>query len=107
MKQTVCRVLTTLLFLCITVGRLLAATPDSEELFRRAGDLQGSGDLPAAMQVLRQVPQPAAGADEEDFVRSRMQIARIHFSLGELDQAETAAQEVDRKSTRLNSSHRL
>lgn len=94
MKQTACRVLTTLLFLCITVGPLLAATPDSEELFRRAGDLQGSGDLPAAVQVLRQVPKPAAGADEEDFVRSRMQIARIHFSLGELDQAEAAAQEV-------------
>jgi len=86
--------LTALLFLWITAASLLAAQVDSEELFRQANELQGGGDLAAAVQVLGRVPSPSAGGDEEDFVRSRMQIARIKFSMGEFDQAEGAAQEV-------------
>ncbi len=102
MKQSVGRVVTTLLFLWVTAGQVLGAAPDNEELFRQASDLQGAGDLPAAVQVLRKIPAPTAGVADrqvddsvgEDFVRSRLQIARILFSLKELDRATAAAQEV-------------
>jgi polar amino acid transport system permease protein len=81
-----------LLFLWIVAAPLLAA--DSDSLFRQANDLMGEGNLDAAVEVLRKVPPPKASEEGDDFVRSRMQIARLHSSRGEHDKALAAAREV-------------
>lgn len=81
-----------LLFLWIAAAPLFAA--DSDSLFRQANDLMGEGNLDAAVEVLRKVPPPKAGEEGDDFVRSRMQIARIDSSRGENGKALAAAREV-------------
>jgi polar amino acid transport system permease protein len=88
------RVATALLFLWLTLAVALGAEADYDALFREANDLMGAGDLPAAVAVLKKVPKPAAGEEGESFVRSRMQIAKLHFAAKELDQALAAAREV-------------
>jgi polar amino acid transport system permease protein len=91
---TLGRVATALLFLWITVATALASEADYDALFREANDLMGAGDLPAAMEVLKKVPAPGAGEEGDAFVRSRMQIAKLHFAAQEMDEALAAAQEV-------------
>lgn len=88
--------ITALLFLSTTlpVQPVHAAAADYDQLFRQAGDLQSSGDLNAALEVLKQIPPPARGEEGDDFVRSRMQMGRIHFSLEETDKALAVTKEV-------------
>ncbi|NVN98886.1 MAG: amino acid ABC transporter permease [Geobacteraceae bacterium] len=88
--------ITALLFLCTTLSSqsVQATATDYDQLFRKAGDLQSSGDLNAALEILRQIPTPAKGEEGDDFVRSRMQMGRIHFSLDEQDKALIVTKEV-------------
>jgi polar amino acid transport system permease protein len=72
----------------------LAVSPDPDRVFRQASELMGQGDLTGAVSELKQVPKPRRGEDGEAFVRSRLQIARLYFSLGDLEQALAAAREV-------------
>lgn len=88
------RVATALLFLWLTVAAALGAETEYDSIFREANNLMGAGDLPAAVAVLKKVPKPAAGEEGDSYVRSRMQIARLQFAGGEMDQALTAAREV-------------
>jgi polar amino acid transport system permease protein len=71
-----------------------AQVADYDGLFRQANDLMGQGDLPAAMEILKKVPHPGTGEDGSAFVQSRMQIARLQFSLKEFDPSLATAQEV-------------
>src|SRR6185369_4201462 len=89
-------VITTLLFLWALLLPLLAAAavPDPDPVFKQANELMGQGDLPGALAELRKIAKPGAGEDGEAYARSRMQMGRLHFSLGELTQAEGAAREV-------------
>lgn len=89
------RVVSTLLFLWVLTGFAAAGqTVDLDSLFRQAGDQQSEGNLQGAVETLAKVPQPAPGQDGESFVRSRMQMARIQFSLKELDKAQATCRQV-------------
>jgi polar amino acid transport system permease protein len=88
------RVATALLFLWMTAAVAFGATVDPDRVVRQANELMGQGDLAGAIEVLKQIPPPASGGEGEAFVRSRLQIARLHFSLGEMDKALAAAREV-------------
>ncbi|MBI5656895.1 MAG: ABC transporter permease subunit [Geobacter sp.] len=89
------RVVSTLLFLWVLTGFAAAGqTVDLDSLFRQAGDLQSEGNLQGAVETLVKVPPPAPGQDGEPFVRSRMQMARIQFSLKELDKAQATCRQV-------------
>ncbi|HEY5974887.1 MAG TPA: ABC transporter permease subunit, partial [Geobacteraceae bacterium] len=92
--KNISRVVAALLFLWMLALPALAVEADYDALFRRAGDLQGEGNLPAAIELLRTVPRPAAGAEGEAFVRSRLQIARLHFAQQAFPQAVAATREV-------------
>jgi polar amino acid transport system permease protein len=72
----------------------LAVSPDPDRVFRQANELMGQGDLTGAVSELKQIPKPQRGEDGEAFVRSRLQIARLCFSLGDLEQALAATHEV-------------
>jgi polar amino acid transport system permease protein len=72
----------------------LGAEADYDAIFRQANDLMAAGDLPAAAEVLQKIPAPTAGQDGEAFVRSRMQLARLHFAAQEMDKARVAVQQV-------------
>jgi polar amino acid transport system permease protein len=89
-------VITTLLFLWALCLPLWAAGPsvDPDLVFKQANELMGQGDLPAAVAELQKIPKPQKGEDGEAYVRSRLQIGRLQFSLGELDKASASAQEV-------------
>ncbi|KAA0895365.1 amino acid ABC transporter permease [Oryzomonas rubra] len=86
------RVAVTLLFLWTLAGTGQAL--DSDALSRQAGELMAQGDLPGAVELLRQIPVPPKGADAGVFVASRMQMARIYVSLNEADKALAASREV-------------
>ena len=88
--------LTALLFLWALVVPVVApaAAPDPDQVFRQANELMGAGDLTGAVSQLKRIPAPRRGEDGEAFVRSRLQIARLQFSLGELEQALATAREV-------------
>jgi polar amino acid transport system permease protein len=94
MQKTFSRVATALLFLWMTATVAFGATVDPDQLVRQANELMGQGDLAGAVEVLKKIPAPASGGEGEAFVRSRLQIARLHFSLGEMDKALAAAREV-------------
>ncbi|HEX5774011.1 MAG TPA: amino acid ABC transporter permease, partial [Geomobilimonas sp.] len=94
MQKTFSRVATALLFLWMTATVAFGATVDPDRLVRQANELMGQGDLAGAVEVLKKIPAPTSGGEGEAFVRSRLQIARLHFSLGEMDKALTAAREV-------------
>ncbi|UFS70122.1 ABC transporter permease subunit [Geomonas sp. RF6] len=89
--------LTTLLFLWalfLPFFHAGAASLEPDQVFRQANELMGQGDLPAALAELQKIPKPAGADDGEAYVRSRMQIAKLHFSLGEMEKAQGAAREV-------------
>jgi len=83
-----------LLFSC---ALLLLASPalaeDYDRIFHKANDAMGSGDLPLAITLLKQIPV-SKGDDNSAFVRSRMQIARLHFALKDYAAAGADAREV-------------
>ncbi|MFP4071279.1 MAG: ABC transporter permease subunit [Desulfovibrionales bacterium] len=67
---------------------------ESEKLFTQANNAMAAGELDVAIDLLEQVPPPGAEGDDGSFVRSRMQIARLHFALERFDLARDAALEV-------------
>lgn len=93
-NTTISRVVTALLFFCLWATCALSAEADYDALFRQANDLMAAGDLPAAVEVLQKVPEPAAGQDGEAFVRSRMQMARLQFAQQDLTAARSSVAEV-------------
>lgn len=93
MKYLFSRAVTALFFLFILSG-VCQAEPDYDALSRRAGDLMAQGDLPAAVEVFKQIPVPKKDTDGSVFVASRMQIARIYASLNQPDKALAANQEI-------------
>jgi polar amino acid transport system permease protein len=83
-----------LLFSCLLLLTVsVARAEDFDDLFHDANDAMGRGDLPAAITLLKKVPVPN-GDDSGAFVRSRMQIARLHFALKDLPAAGADAREV-------------
>jgi len=86
------RALAALLFLWALAGPCLAL--DSDGISRQAGELMAQGDLPGAVDLLKQIPAPPKGGDASAFVASRMQMARIFVSLNEADKALAAGREV-------------
>jgi polar amino acid transport system permease protein len=86
------RVVTALLFLWTLAVPCLAL--DNDSISRQAGELMAQGDLPGAVELLRQIPTPPKGADAGAFVASRMQMARIYVSLNQADKALAAGREV-------------
>jgi polar amino acid transport system permease protein len=92
--NNISRVVTALLFFCIWTAAAWGAEADHDTLFRQANDLMGAGDLPAAVEVLKKVPAPAAGEEGDAFVRSRMQLAKLYFAQQQIEEASAAAQEV-------------
>jgi len=89
-------VITSLLFLWVLLlaQSLPAADADYDLIFRQASELQGEGNLPAALEILHKVPPPRAGEDGDAYVRSRMQMGRLYFSLQEMDKALAVTREV-------------
>lgn len=72
----------------------LADPADTDAVFRRANDLMGEGNLAAAVEVLKGIPTPRAGEEGDAFVQSRLQVARLQFSLRHLDAALATVREV-------------
>jgi len=94
MKRTFGRVATALLFLWISVAAALGAEADYDKLFHQANDLMGQGELAAAVELLQRIPAPRSGEEGDAFVRSRLQIARLHFAAKETARSLAAAREV-------------
>lgn len=88
--------ITSLLFLCflLLTQVLFAAEADYDPVFRQASELQGEGNLPAALEMLAKIPPPRAGEEGDAYVRSRMQMGRLFFSLQEMDKALAVTNEV-------------
>ena len=85
---------TILLFSCLLL--LLAPlthAEDYDQIFHEANAAMGRGDLAAAISLLKQIPV-SKGDDNGAFVRSRMQIGRLHFALKDFDAASADAREV-------------
>ena len=83
-----------LLFSCLLL--LLVPTAhaeDYDQIFHKANEAMAQGDLPAAINLLKSIPV-SKGDDNSAFVRSRMQIARLHFALKDLEAASADAREV-------------
>lgn len=93
MKYFVSRALAALLFLSMLTG-ICQAEVNYDALSRKASDLMAMGDLPGAVEILKQIPAPERNADGSAFVASRMQMARIYASLEETDKALAANQEI-------------
>jgi polar amino acid transport system permease protein len=85
---------TILLFSCLFLLLApLALAEDYDQIFHEANDAMGRGDLPAAISLLKTIPV-SKGEDNAAFVRSRMQIARLHFALKDFPAASADAREV-------------
>ena len=83
-----------LLFSCLFLLLApLARAEDYDQIFHDANDAMGAGDLPAAISILKKIPV-SKGEDNAAFVRSRMQIARLHFALKDFKAASADAREV-------------
>lgn len=82
-----------LLFSCLLFLVSVSFAKDYDQLFSDANDAMGRGDLPAAISILQKVQNEK---DDEGgaFVRSRMQIARLHFALKDMAAASASAKEV-------------
>jgi polar amino acid transport system permease protein len=85
---------TILLFSCLLLLLApLAHSEDYDQLFHQANDAMGQGDLPLAISLLKKIPV-SKGDDNAAFVRSRMQIARLHFAQKDFSAASADAREV-------------
>jgi polar amino acid transport system permease protein len=95
MKVLYGRVLKTiLLFSCLLLLLVpVAYGEDYDQIFSQANDAMASGDLPSAITLLNKIPVSKSD-DNSAFVRSRMQIAKLHFALEDFAAASAAAQEV-------------
>jgi polar amino acid transport system permease protein len=83
-----------LLFSCLFLLLApMARAEDYDEIFHQANDAMGRGDLPGTITLLKKIPV-SKGDDNSAFVRSRMQIARLHFALKDLPAASADAKEV-------------
>jgi len=83
-----------LLFSCaLLLLAPLAHAEDYDQIFHKANDAMGRGDLVLAISLLKQIPV-SKGEDNSAFVRSRMQIARLHFALKDFEAAGADAREV-------------
>jgi len=82
-----------LLFSCLLFLVGTAFAVDYDQIFHDANDAMGRGDLPAAISLLKKVP-PSKSDDSGAFVRSRMQIARLHFAMKDFAAASADAREV-------------
>jgi polar amino acid transport system permease protein len=95
MKELSGRILKTiLLFSCLLLLLVPAVhAEDYDQIFSQANDAMAAGDLPSAITLLKKIPVSKSD-DNSAFVRSRMQIARLHFALEDFVAASAAAQEV-------------
>lgn len=74
---------------------LMAATAVAgPSIFRQAEDAMAIGDFPAAIALLSSVPSPEEGGGSREFVKSRMQMARLHHALKHYDAAIAACEAV-------------
>lgn len=74
--------------------QLHADGSDYDPLFRQASDMQMNGDLQGAIEILKKVPPPAKDQEADAFVRSRMQMGRLYFAIGDLKAAEQVTESV-------------
>jgi polar amino acid transport system permease protein len=83
-----------LLFSCLfLLVAQLSLAEDYDQIFHESNDAMGRGDLPAAIAILQKIPV-SKGEDNAAFVRSRMQIAKLHFALKDFKAASADAREV-------------
>lgn len=85
---------TILLFSCLLLLLVpMACAEDHEQIFQQANEAMGNGDLPTAITLLQKIPV-SKDDDNSAFVRSRMQVARLHHALKDFKAASASAQEV-------------
>lgn len=85
---------TILLFSCLLLLLVpMARAEDPEQIFQQANDAMGNGDLPTAITLLQKI-SVSKDDDNSAFVRSRMQVARLHHALEDFKAASASAQEV-------------
>ncbi len=75
--------LATLSFLVLTLFApcVIAAQADRYEILAEATRLANEGDFAGALELFHQVPAPGENEDGGVFVRSRMEAAKIYFSM--------------------------
>ncbi|WP_245577891.1 amino acid ABC transporter permease [Maridesulfovibrio bastinii] len=81
-----------LLMFCFPPAVQASATSDA--LIKQAGNAMATGNLDKAEELFLQIPKPGPEGDDGEFVYSRMQVARLNFSLKKFDEARGNANEI-------------
>ncbi|WP_291328984.1 ABC transporter permease subunit [Desulfovibrio sp. UCD-KL4C] len=83
-----------LLFTLLTVATVSAASENSDVLLKQARDALALGHIDQAESLFEQIPAPGPEGDDGEFVYSRMQLARMSFSLKDLSKAKKYSEEI-------------
>lgn len=81
-----------LLALCLPLAAQASKTTDS--VIKQARDAMATGQLEKAEKLFLQIPEPGPKGDDGEFVFSRMQVARLNFSLEKYDKARTYTEQI-------------
>ena len=99
MEIVICRLSAVITALSLSIIFLISpssilAQPDRYEILAQATRLVNSGDLEGALVLYRQIPAPQENEDGGVFVRSRMEAAKICFSMQRYDDSEQMCTEI-------------
>ncbi|SDL40391.1 polar amino acid transport system permease protein [Maridesulfovibrio ferrireducens] len=83
-----------LLLTLLTVTAVSEAGEKSDAILKQARDALSLGHIDQAQVLFEQIPAPGPEGDDGEFVYSRMQLARLNFSLKDLNQAKKYSEEI-------------
>ncbi|WP_419778919.1 ABC transporter permease subunit [Maridesulfovibrio sp.] len=83
-----------LLFALLIFPAVSSASVDADALLKQARDALAVGQIDQACSVFEQVPAPGPDGDDGQYVYSRMQLARISYSMKDPGKARSYAEQV-------------
>ncbi|WP_027720201.1 amino acid ABC transporter permease [Maridesulfovibrio zosterae] len=83
-----------LLFVLLIFPVASHAGEKSDVILKQAGDALATGKIDQAQSLFEQIPTPGPEGDDGEFVYSRMQLARISFSMKDMGKARQFAEQI-------------
>ncbi|WP_320170603.1 ABC transporter permease subunit [Maridesulfovibrio sp.] len=83
-----------LLFVLLLSVSAVCASVDADTLLKQGRDALAAGQIDKACSMFSQVPAPGPDGDDGQFVYSRMQLARISYSMKDPGKARSYAEQV-------------
>lgn len=83
-----------LLFALLVFPAASLAGGESDAILKQARDALAVGKIDQAQALFKRIPAPGPQGDDGEFVYSRMQLARISFSMKEMDKARGYAEQI-------------